>query len=129
MGKLLTVYNKMTRLNSLSEFINFDQIINLFNGFFCHWFLSILTEVIRKRFSEVFRGYRKTPVAWNELTSLGKLCYWRWTNFGVKLLLHLTSNHFLLFGTFFSYFGTYCKSSKSSKWWFFNSFMTKVPII
>ena len=45
MGKLLTIYNKMTRLNSLSEFINFDQIISSTDFFATGSFLYSLKSL------------------------------------------------------------------------------------
>ena len=41
----------------------------------CHWSLSIPSENTRnQRFSDVFRGYKKRPKAWNRLITLLKKC-------------------------------------------------------
>ena len=54
-----------------------DVIANLFGQFFsndlpisCHWSLSITPEFIKNlSYFDIFKGYRKKPVAWNGLNN------------------------------------------------------------
>ena len=74
-------------------------VSNLGYPILCHWSLSIPPQNIKKLWlSDVFRGYRKRPVAWNGLVELGLCTLTDSINCFLKYMTCL-----LFFGGFYSW--------------------------